>query len=84
MFCDYVHMSVGVCVCVHSLATSQCTFVTTDACIMCLCMASMGLCLCEEGFLTFGSSQDPHTFEQTRLGKTADRAFRVGWGELPI
>lgn len=85
MFCDYVHMSVGVSVCVHSWATSQCAFVTTDACYqMCLCMASLDLCLCEDESLTFGSSWDPHTLEQVRLGKTGGRAFRVGWGELLI
>lgn len=42
----------------------------------------MGLCLYEEGSLTFGSPQDPHILEHARLGKIW--AFKVGWGELPI
>lgn len=51
---------------------------------MCLCKDCMGLCLYEEGSLTFDSCLDPHILEQARLGKTWDRAFTVGWGELPI
>lgn len=48
-------MSVGVCVRVHKLGAFQCSFVTMDACV-----ARIGLCLCEEGALTLGSSWDPH------------------------